>query len=486
MRIQDFSNTAEFLATMNREQLKEYAQNNAGNPYLVSLALFVSDQQKAMDRSKQAKAQPQGSVVDAAINNIAPMARATVPAEEVEFDMPEDSGIGQIPVDETYFGANGGIIAFAEGGDAELEMQNDREGFRAAEQGRVNQFSPISAPVATPAPAPRIPAPTRTAALPSSKPLGIQGMFDEMKGQLAVTDSPLKPQLEALARERQEAAKADTAGLEKIQEKYADVTKGQRERQDAKEKAIEAMDNQSIGIGLLLYGAELMSKRNPDAGVGVKGYLANRDRVAMARDKLSESRDRLEAAEAQRGELNATQLHKLRMNERKVGIEATEDMVKDIKDRYNVDRDMALKILDLQIKDAIDLRGQERQDRRTQMQISAKEDDPKQQVFKALVAKHNGDVLKANAELQTMGEGTIQGLYKKEMVKQLAALEASPSASMLPAQQENIARLKKELFGPAASVAAPSAAAVAALKANPKLAAEFDKKFNGTSAQYLR
>lgn len=482
MRIQDFSNTAEFLATLSKDQLKEYAQNNAGNPYLVSLALFVSDQQKAAERNKQAKAQPQGSVVDTAINNIAPMARATIPAEEVDFDMPEDSGIGQIPVDDTYFGANGGIIAFAEGGDAELEMQNDREGFRAAEQGRVNQFSPIAAPVA----APRIPAPTRTAALPSSKPLGIQSMFDEMKGQLAVTDSPLKPQLEALARERQEAAKADTAGLEKIQEKYADVTKGQRARQDAKEKEIAAMDNQGIGIGLLLYGAELMSKRNPDASVGVKGYLANRDRVAMARDKLSESRDRLEAAEAQRGELNATQLHKLRMNERKVSIEATEDMVKDIKERYNVDRDMALKILDLQIKDAIDLRGQERADRRTAMQISAKEDTPTQQVFKALIAKNKGDVLKANAELQTMSEGTIQGLYKKEMVKKLAELEASPSASLLPAQQENIARLKRELFGPTTSVAAPSAAAIAALKANPKLAAEFDKKFNGTSAQYLR
>ena len=112
MRIQDFSNTAEFLATMSRDQLKEYAQNNAGNPYLVSLALFVSDQQKAIDRSKQAKAQPQGSVVGAAIENIAPMARATMPAEEVDFEMPEDSGIGQIPIDDTYYGAEGGIIAF--------------------------------------------------------------------------------------------------------------------------------------------------------------------------------------------------------------------------------------------------------------------------------------------------------------------------------------------------------------------------------------
>lgn len=498
MRIQDISNTAEFLATMTRDQLKQYAQNNAGNPYLVSLALFVSDQQKAIDRSKQAKAQPQASVVDSAIENIAPMARASMPAEEVEFDMPEDSGIGRIPIDDTYYGAAGGIIAFADGdlvgpefGGSVTQMADDRlqppkptreqvnaivqalrdnkqtvglSTYRDIEEGKIT--APNKPPVAAPqvvdpppevgvgsarpaASAPMSAAP-RGAAMPSSKPLGIQGLFDEAVGKVAVTESPYKSQLEALAREKKEAAQADTAGLEKIQEKYGDITKGQRARQDAKEKEIAAMDNQGIGIGLLLYGAELMSKRNPDAGVGVKGYLANRDRVAAARDKLSESRDRLEAAEAQRGELSATQLHKLRMNERKVGIEATEDIVKDIKERFNVDRDMALKILDLEIKDAISLRGEARQDRRAERALAAKEDTQTQQVFKALIAKNKGDVLKANAEFQTMGEGTIQGLYKKEMVKQLAALEASPTASLLPEGKANIDRLKKELFGPVA------------------------------------
>jgi len=488
MRIQDFSNTAEFLATLSKDQLKEYAQNNAGNPYLVSLALFVSDQQKAMDRSKQAKVEPQGSVVDTAIANIAPMARATIPAEEVDFDMPEDSGIGQIPVDDTYFGANGGIIAFAEGGDAELEMQNDREGFRAAEQGRVNQFSPNAAPVA--APAPRIPAPTRTAALPSSKPLGIQGMFDEMKGNLAVKDSPFKSQLEALARSEQEAAKAETAGLEKIQEKYADVTKGQRARQDAKEKEIAAMDNQGIGIGLLLYGAELMSKRNPDAGVAVKGYLANRDRVVAARDKLSESRDRLEAAEAQRGELNATQLNKLRMNERRVGIAAQTEMLKAIQDEYKVDKDMALKILDLQIKDAIDLRGQERADRRTAMQIGAKDKAPAQQIFDRLLAQKGGDPVAAQQEYNRLfgDKNSPDKEYREALLKKKADVISGPLAGdkMGLAQIASIDAELAKMGGRGPTVATPSAAAIAALKANPNLAAEFDKKFNGTSAQYLR
>ena len=513
MRIQDFSNTAEFLATLSKDQLKEYAQNNAGNPYLVSLALFVSDQQKAAERNKQAKAQPQGSVVDSAINNIAPMARATIPAEEVEFDMPEDSGIGQIPVDETYFGANGGIIAFADEGlvtDPQFggstgEIAEDRpkptkEQVRAtlqalrdsgrtvglsdildAESGRLTAptKSPVAAPKAVDLPpevgvgsgrttastsAAPIAAP-RGVAMSSSKPLGIQGLFDEAMGKVAVTESPYKSQLEDLARERKEAAQADTAGLEKIQEKYADVTKGQRARQDAKEKEIAAMDNQGIGIGLLLYGAELMSKRNPDASVGVKGYLANRDRVAMARDKLSESRDRLEAAEAQRGELNATQLHKLRMNERKVSIEATEEIVKDIKERYNVSREMALKILDLQIKDAIALRGEARADRRLERQIDTRDKSPERQAFDRFLVEAGGNPVEAKKayNLAFGDKNNPNKEYQEALLKKKAEIISGPLAGdkMGLAQLANIdAELAKMSVrqGGSALPANPSAA----------------------------
>jgi hypothetical protein len=440
MRIQDFSNTAEFLATLSKDQLKEYAQNNAGNPYLVSLALFVSDQQKAMDRSKQAKVQPQGSVVDSAINNIAPMARATIPAEEVEFDMPEDSGIGQLPVDETYFGANGGIIAFADGdlvtdpqfGGSTGEIAEDRprptreqinatiqalrdrgqnvglSTYRDIEEGKIT--APAKSPAApkvidlppaasqvSPAAASSAPmsATPRGAGLPSLKPMDIKAMFEEAKKDRAVTDSPFKSQLEALASSEQEAAKAETTGLEKLQEKYADITKGQRARQDAKEKAIEAMDNQGIGIALLLYGAELMSKRNPDAGVAAKGYLANRDKVAAARDKLSESRDRLEAAEAERGILNATELNKLRANEKKVGIQSQKVMLKAVMDEYQVDKEEGLKILDLRIRQGLDEQKDYRADRRLERQISAKDKAPAQQVFDQFLREAGGNAVQA-------------------------------------------------------------------------------------------
>ena len=542
MKIQDISNTAEFLATMTRDQLKEYAQkqSDAGNPYLVSLALFVSDQQKAVDRNKQAKAEPQGSVVDTAINNIAPMARASMPAEEVEFDqeMPENTGIGQIPVDDTYYGAEGGIVAFAEptednnyslvtdpqfGGSpgeiAEDRPRPTREQVNAMVQAMRDRKQSVGlsdiidiesgkrtvptnaaapnvaalppevsgdrrAPVATSAvPSAPMSATPSGAALPSSKPMDIPAMFEAEKKKRLVTDSPYKAQLEAIAKSEQEAAKAETAGLEAIQAKYADITKGQRDRQDAKEKAIEAMDNQGLGIGLLLYGAELMSKRRPDAGVAAKGFLANRDKVAEARDKLSESRDRLEAAEAQRGELNATQLNKLRSNERRVGIDAQKVMLKAVMEQYNVNEEMGLKMLDLQIRQGISLYEQDRADRRA----ATKDKSPAQQIFDRLLVQKGGDPIAAQQEYNRMFADKPEAEYRKALLQKKADIISGPLGSNEMGRAQ-IAAIDAEIarMGGRQPSNAPSAAAIAALKANPNLAAEFDKKFNGSSAQYLR
>ena len=516
MKIQDISNTAEFLATMTRDQLKQYAQNNAGNPYLVSLALFVSDQQKAQDRSKQAKAQPQGSVVDNAINNIAPMARATMPAEEVDFDMPEDSGIGQIPVDDTYYGASGGIIAFADGdlitdpqfGGSSGVIEDDRPQLPRPTQEQVNatiqalrdnkktvglsdvidiQSGRLTAPSQAAAAAPKVidlptaasqvsPAAASSApmsaapmgaGLTSLKPMDIKAMFEEAKKDRVVTDSPFKSQLEALARSEQETAKAETAGLEKLQEKYADITKGQRARQDAKEKAIEAMDNQGIGIALLLYGAELMSKRNPDAGVAAKGYLANRDKVVAARDKLSESRDRLEAAEAERGILNASELNKLRANERKVGIASQKVMLKAVMDEFQVDKEEGLKILDLRIRQGISLYEQDRADRRA----ATKDKSPEQLSFNQILAEKGGNAIEARKEYQrqfpstdfaTLGrKAGLEAAYKA-----LTELTASPAPPAIKDPQ--IAALQKQIQTLSGAAPAAKTATMADIEATAK------------------
>ena len=253
-------------------------------------------------------------------------------------------------------------------------------------------------------------------------------MFEEAKKDRAVTDSRYKSKFDDIARAELEAAQAETAGTEKIQEKYADITKGQRARQDAKEKAIEAMDNQGIGIALLLYGAELMTNRNPDAGVAAKGYLANRDKVAAARDKLSESRDRLEAAEAERGILNATELNKLRANERKVGIASQKVMLKAVMDEFQVDEATGLKMLDLQIRQGLSLYEQDRADRRTAMQIGAKDRSPTQQIFDRLVAQKGGDPVAAQQEYTRLFGDKPDAEYRKDLYKKKSDVISGPLA----------------------------------------------------------
>ena len=303
--------------------------------------------------------------------------------------------------------------------------------------------------------------------MPSSKPIGIEAMFEAMKSKRAVSDSPYKAQLEAVAKAEQDTAKAETAGLEKIQEKFADMTKGQRARQDAKEKAIDAMDNQSIGIGLLLYGAELMSKRNPDASVGVKGYLANRDKVAAARDKLSESRDRLEAAESERDVLNATQLNKLRMNERRVGIAAQKEMLKAIQDEYQVSKEEGLKILDLQIREALDMRKEDRADRRA----ATKDKTPAQQIFDRLLAEKGGNPIEAQKEYQKLFPSTdLANMGRKAGLDAAYKALTDAIASPLPPemQDKKVAALRREIQNLSGAAPAVKTATMADIEATAK------------------
>jgi len=169
--------------------------------------------------------------------------------------------------------------------------------------------------------------------------------------------------------------------------------------------------------------------------------------------------------------LNATQLHKLRMNERKVGIEATEEIVKDIKERYNVSREMALKILDLQIKDAIALRGEERADRRTAMQIGAKDKAPSQQIFDQILREEGGDAIKAqkrynkefpSTDFANMGRKVgLEAAYKS-----LTELIASPAPPEIKNPQ--IAALQKQIQTLSGAAAPAKTATMADIEATAK------------------
>ena len=98
------------LAQMPDPVLQKYAAMNKNDPYIMALAVSESNRRKQMRQAAQGAqgAQPQPKVVD---QDIAGMAPAAPP-------MPEEQGIARLPAGSMNF-ADGGIVAFAEGGDVE-------------------------------------------------------------------------------------------------------------------------------------------------------------------------------------------------------------------------------------------------------------------------------------------------------------------------------------------------------------------------------
>lgn len=95
------------LAQMPDAALQKYAAMNKNDPYIMALAVSESNRRKQMRQAAQgAQGQmPQPKVVDAAVQNMAA-------------PMPEDMGIARLPAGDMNF-ADGGIVAFADGGDVE-------------------------------------------------------------------------------------------------------------------------------------------------------------------------------------------------------------------------------------------------------------------------------------------------------------------------------------------------------------------------------
>ncbi len=94
------------LAKLPDQQLQQYAQMHKNDPYIMALAMSESNRRKELRAASQESMQEQPKVVDQMVAEMAPQ------------QMPEDQGIGQLPAGDMDF-ADGGIIAFADGGDVE-------------------------------------------------------------------------------------------------------------------------------------------------------------------------------------------------------------------------------------------------------------------------------------------------------------------------------------------------------------------------------
>jgi len=92
------------LARMPDQALQQYAQMHKHDPYIMSLAVTESNRRKTMRTAAQMDAPEELKVNDQAIQSMAP-------------PMPEDVGIGQLPAPNMQRMAEGGIVAFSDGGD---------------------------------------------------------------------------------------------------------------------------------------------------------------------------------------------------------------------------------------------------------------------------------------------------------------------------------------------------------------------------------
>jgi len=102
----DVNKITSTLAKLGDPELQQYAQMHKNDPYIMALAMSESNRRKELRAASQESMQEQPKVVDQMVAEMAPQ------------QMPEDQGIGQLPAGDMNF-ANGGIIAFADGGDVE-------------------------------------------------------------------------------------------------------------------------------------------------------------------------------------------------------------------------------------------------------------------------------------------------------------------------------------------------------------------------------
>ena len=418
----DVNKITSTLAKLPDAQLQQYAQMHKADPYIMALAMSESNRRKEMRSAGQAAqgGQEQPKVVDQMVAEMAPQ------------QLPEEMGIGQLPAGNMNF-ADGGIVAFADGGDVMYDPvtgvpmydpasqggTDDRtilerlgifnpENRRALEQGeRAAAKKPTTVPynrstmpaadytrpamakdprISAPATAEGAPSPApnaRAAAAPSASVPSYAGldpaaMFRKEMELANKQPNPQAKELEDIGKMKVAAKEEEATGLEAIQKKYNDIFKGRKERMETKEAEIAKMGDQSLGLALLQAGAAMMSTPGgvgaaigKGVDVGSKQYAAGLDKINAAKEKLSDARDRLEEVEAQRGEMSARELFKARNEIKNTQISAKEDMVKALMQRDNINRETALKMVDGQIKIGISQLEQQGQTARSNAQIAA-------------------------------------------------------------------------------------------------------------------
>ena len=109
------NNIMALLRTMSDDKLFQFAQAHKNDPYVFPLTFQESNSRKQLRVAQAGQNPPTSEVVDQNLQEMAPqapqMAQAMPPQQ-----LPEDSGIGQLPAPNMQRMAEGGIVAFEDGG----------------------------------------------------------------------------------------------------------------------------------------------------------------------------------------------------------------------------------------------------------------------------------------------------------------------------------------------------------------------------------
>lgn len=220
--------------------------------------------------------------------------------------------------------------------------------------------------------------------------------------------NPFATDLKEIGEAKVRAKEEEVKGLEAIQKQFADIYKGRKERLDTREGELGKMKAQQQGLALMQAGAATMTTTGgigkalgKGVQVGSEQYAAGLEKLQAAKDKIVEARDRLEEIEAQRNELSARELNKARNEVKQTGISAREDLIKSNMQMYGVNRETAMKMVDMQVRVGVAQMEQAGANARAAATVSATNNAPDRQYFAALVQKHKGDTVKAYEEFVT-------------------------------------------------------------------------------------
>jgi len=200
-------------------------------------------------------------------------------------------------------------------------------------------------------------APAAGPARAAAPEMDIPAMISRELSAAEQKDNPFAAAVMQLGQDRVSAKEAEVKGLEDIQKKFADIYKGRRERLDTREGELGKMKSQQQGLALLQAGAAMMTTTGgigralgKGVQVGSEQYAAGLEKLQAAKDKITDARDRLEEIEAQRGELSARELNRARNEVKQAGISAREDLIKSNMQMYGVNRETAMKMVEMQVR----------------------------------------------------------------------------------------------------------------------------------------